>query len=190
MTEGSDTTFWLNYNSKKINILNLISPNSNENFIRISGSSANFALELSEKSNKIYFYTYAGKCNTKNKSEKFIKIFELTDKQIKEIRLLIDTLNINGISSDKFIENWEKGFDGISYLIEIKQDNNYSFKHYWSPHFQKNCNEAIIIQNFINELNKIIDYQNCRKKFISEIPFDCYSIGMIYTIKAKKHKKR
>jgi hypothetical protein len=94
-------------------------------------------------------------------------------------------MNINNIPSDKFIKNWEQGFDGTEYIIEIKQGNNYSFKHYWTPDAQKNCNEAIIIQNFINEMYKIIDYKYFSSIFYSEIPFDCVTNGSSVVVQVR-----
>jgi hypothetical protein len=103
--------------------------------------------------------------------ETYIKSFDIDSGQVKKIKLLIDSLKINKIPSDKYISGWEHGFDGTTYVFENKKDNHYSFKNYWTPSSQENLKEAQDILTFTNRLDGIIEYPTKRKLFEREIPF-------------------
>ena len=167
-TNDSDTTFWLNYHQKDIEKLNLIQPTSNVDFLRVSSSK--YFLELSPNSNKIFFYVKEIWDGVQT-DETFIKGYELTIKQTNDIHTLYDNLLIREIPSDKLIENWRHGFDGIEYIIESKDANLYSFKCYWTPSAQKEFDESKKILDFTNQLDSIINYSEKRKVFEKEIPF-------------------
>ncbi|HRN46459.1 MAG TPA: hypothetical protein PKW69_00385 [Niabella sp.] len=198
ITEGSDTAFWAKYHFPDIEKLSLISPNENTNFFRISSSK--YYLELSEHSNKIFFYVNEIWDNQQT-GEAFIKSYEIKPDQIKKITALIDLFKINEIPSDKFIKKWTHGFDGITYIIENKTDNLYSFKNYWTPSSQENFEQAEAILKFTNQLDEIVEYITKRKEFEKEIPFYgwTYNGSMIITrvisdtkayLKYKRTKKK
>lgn len=198
ITEDSDTAFWARYHFPDIEKLNLISPDENINFFRISSSK--YYLELSESSNKIFFYVNEIWDN-KQTGEVFIKAYEIKPDQIKKITALVDHFKINEIPSDKFIKKWTHGFDGITYIIENKTDNVYSFKNYWTPSSQENFAQAEAIINFTKQIDEIVDYTNKRKCFEEEIPFYgwTYNGSMVITrvisdtkeyLKYKRMKKK
>lgn len=168
ITEDSDTAFWAKYHFHDIEKLSLISPNENINFFRISSSK--YYLELSDHSNKMFFYVNEIWDN-KQTGEAFIKSFEIKPDQIKKITVLIDHFKINEIPSGKFIKKWIHGFDGITYIIENKTNNLYSFKNYWTPSSQDNLEQAEAILNFTKQLDEIVEYTTKRKEFEKEIPF-------------------
>ena len=168
ITSDSDTAFWAKYYSPIIEKLKFINPNSDTNFFRISSSK--YFLELSQNSNKIVFYVHEI-WQSKQTGDTYIKSFDLTSEQIMKIKLLVDSLEINKIPSDKYINGWSKGLDGITYIFENKKDSTYSFKNYWTPSSQSNLKEAQGILNFTNQLDNIIEYSTKRKLFEKEIPF-------------------
>ncbi|MEH6306200.1 hypothetical protein RYH73_11135 [Olivibacter sp. CPCC 100613] len=149
--------------------LGLVNPNDDVDFFRVS--STKYILELSKKSNLVIFYAdeiWDGKQTESH----YFKSFKLKPNQAAEIGLLIDSLNILPIPSDKFIEDWSQGFDGITYVIEWKKDNQYSFKRYWTPSATINLQEARVLSDFADrQLDNIIDYQVKKKLFEKEIPF-------------------
>ena len=168
ITADSDTAFRANYYSPIIEKLKLINPSSDTDFFRISSSK--YFLELSQKSNRIVFYVHEI-WESNQTGETYIKSFDIHAEQVKKIKLLIDSLEINKIPSDKYISSWTHGFDGITYIFENKKDNHYSFKNYWTPSSQKNLKEAQNILTFTNQLDGIIEYSAKRKLFEREIPF-------------------
>lgn len=168
LTKDSDTIFWSRYHLPEIEKLHLILPDGNTDFFRISSSY--YYLELSPLSNKITFYVHEIRDN-KQTGEDFIKSFGLSHEQVSRLEFLMDSLKINSIPSDKYISDWSKGLDGITYIIENKKGNIYSFKNYWTPSAQKNSAAGKTIYFFTNQMNKITGYLNKRKLFESQIPF-------------------
>ena len=94
-----------------------------------------------------------------------------TDKVLK----LINSLKINELPSDKNIKGWQQGLDGITYFIEYKVDNNYSFKNYWTPTSQDSLAETQLILLFISSFESLPDFKNSSKDFQNEIPFDSWT---------------
>ena len=88
---------------------------------------------------------------------------------------LIDSIKINELPSDKNIKGWQQGFDGITYFIEYKRGNKYSFKNYWTPSFQDSLKEAMLLLDFIDAISKILNLKDNSEKFQEEIPFDSWS---------------
>lgn len=180
ITIESDTTFCAKYHAQDIGKLGLIDINKNIDFFRVSSSK--YFLELAPNSNKIFFYVKEIWDNVQT-GETYSKSFELEPQQVKEIRKLIDSSAINEIPSDRYINNWQQGFDGITYLIEHKKDNLYSFKKYWTPSSQPAFKEAIAILNFTNALDRIVEYQVKKKLFEHEIPFYGWTNGSTVIVK-------
>ncbi|HEU4554994.1 MAG TPA: hypothetical protein VFS25_19240 [Chitinophaga sp.] len=181
LTYDSDTTFWADWRLKEIKKLNLLSPNEGIDFFRIS--SPKYDLELSSKSNKMIFHANEIWEN-KQTGECYIKSFELTSAQVKKIKQLIDSSGINEIPSDRYIKGWQHGFDGITYIIENKKKDHYSFKTYWTPSAQIKFKESAAISNFIDQLNEITGYRTNLKLFEGEIPFYGWTYeGSMVTIK-------
>ncbi|MCE3074298.1 hypothetical protein [Chryseobacterium gwangjuense] len=168
LTKDSDTLYYSKYDKPILEKLKLINPEKNKNFFRFSSSK--YYLELSDESNK--YLIYADEIwDSKKTGETFIKQIDLTKSQINEIKKLIDSLKINEIPSDKQIEKWKFGFDGITYSIEFKNEKTYSYKHYWTPTSQDKFNESDLINFFVTEIDRIIEYQKNREKFITEVPY-------------------
>ena len=168
LTKDSDTLHYYKYEKPIIEKLRLIKPKEKKDFFRFS--SDKYYLELSTESNKYLMYvdeTWEGKKTGKT----FIKEFSLTEKQVNEIKNLIVSLKIHEIPTDNQIKNWTFGFDGITYIFELKAGNNYSYKHYWTPTSQQKFVESNIINYFVIKVDEIIDYQQNRKKFTEEIPY-------------------
>ena len=191
LTKDSDTIFWYSHHLKDIERLNLINPKSNEDFLRIS--SAKYFLELSDNSNKICFYVNEI-WEEYQTGEFFKKCYKLDKKQVDEIKALYEDLKIKEIPSDKKIEKWKSGFDGITYIFETKNNSKYSFKTYWTPTIQDDFDESRRIIEFKNKLDTIVDYTSKIKKFERKIPFYgwSYNNSMIVvkiTSNSKEYRK-
>ncbi len=168
LTKDSDTLYYYKYKKPIIEKLKLIQPEEKKNFFRFS--SDKYYLELSNESNKYVMYVdeiWKGK----KTGQTFIKEFDLTKKQVNEIKNLITSLKIHEIPSDKQVKEWTFGFDGIIYNFELKDGNNYSYKHYWTPTSQQKFVESNTINYFVIKIDEIIDYHGNSKKFAKEIPY-------------------
>ena len=90
---------------------------------------------------------------------------------------LIDSTQIKNIPDEDSIESWGQGFDGITYIIETADSNEYFFKTYWTPTAQDSLKEAIVVQNFVERCLEITDSKEIWSDFVSRIPFECYING-------------
>jgi len=196
LTTDSDTNFWYRYHMKNIDKLEYLKPQDSIDFFRISSS--DYFLELSEDYNGTISFYVNEIWDYRGTGEYFIKSYELEKEQLEQIKRLIDSLKINSIPSDKFIEQWTNGGDGITYFIESKDSNEYSFKHYWTPSSQIDFPESVSIQFFINQIDGIVNYEEMKKLFENDIPFYGYGYkgsGTYTTItedtkEYRKYKKR
>lgn len=137
---------------------------------------------------------YTREVKGSSSDESFKMTFTLTADQAHKILTLIDLTKIKSIPSQKFINGWSQGFDGIMYTLEEKKDNLYSYKTYWTPRAQ-DVSEAKMVENFVQELNKIIEADKLHSTFVSQVPFDSFSFGgvlvlKIYTRQQLRERKR
>ncbi|WP_160711752.1 hypothetical protein [Chitinophaga solisilvae] len=169
LSADSDTIFWSNYHLRYVEQLELLHPKGNTDFYRvilpggcieISGTQTG---KVVFKADEIWDKILTDDC--------FVQTFPLTENQVQHICHLIDTLMIDSIPSDKYIRQWHRGFDGVTYCLESRTGTVYSFKRYWTPSVQGNFREANLIAAFIEQLNIITGYTDKRKIFEAAIPF-------------------
>ncbi len=137
-----------------------------------------------------YTIKYNFKENKKNQKIKETFIFEkkhidtTTSKKIYE--LFID-LRIFVIPTQDSITEWSIGLDGNMYYIECFENNNYSFKQYWTPSiFKDKIEEARRINELSEKLEEIIKLNLSFANFINTLPKGNYSIGGGYITKSPK----
>ncbi len=105
--------------------------------------------------------------------EKKLLDFTITNKLIK----LINSTQIKNIPDKDSIESWGQGFDGITYIIETADSNEYFFKAYWTPTALDSLREAIVVQNFVDRCLEISQSKEIWSDFASRIPYECYING-------------
>lgn len=110
-----------------------------------------------------------------SKSRKTYKLhYKLSPEISKTLVQLVDSLQITSLPSDKNIQGWQHGLDGIAYFTEFKNNSQYSFKNYWSPASQDSVSEAIKFQGFVESLNRILELEAHFMKFAEKIPFNAW----------------
>ncbi len=109
----------------------------------------------------------------------WFKSRKLGKSKLVSILEIIDSSRINYIPDQEFIKGWELGCDGITYLIEMANKNDYYFKAYWTPIAQDSLREAVIVQNFVDKVLILTNADKIWGKFVPTIPYDCYTNGMI-----------
>lgn len=173
-TKDSDTAFWYRYKNDyaKQFKLGLIENDTTYNSFRFwsHGLVIKVASEGNQNFGEIIRFVEA---YPNDKSKKvFTKRYSITLTQALQLRHLIDSLQIEFLPSDKNIQGWQHGFDGIEYFTEYKKGGQYSFKNYWTPTSQDTLKEAIQLQNFVSGLDTILDLKKNSKEFQAAIPFD------------------
>ncbi len=102
----------------------------------------------------------------------------LNDSVAEQTYQLIYDSGLLNLKSDKEIEGWEQGTDGMTYIIEHSDKNNYWYKTYWTPYIQDSIKEAVIINNFIVDVSSILSLKESYKRFKEKVPRNgCYGNG-------------
>ena len=194
-SNDSDTAFWYRYkndNAKKFK-LGLIENDTTHYSFRFW--SFGLVIKVTDKADKDFgeIIRFVEAYPNDKQKKVFTKRYSLSATKAAQVKHLIDSLQIELLPSDKNINGWQHGFDGIEYLTEFKKGNQYSFKNYWTPTSQDTLKEAILFQSFVSGLDTILDLKSNSKEFQDEIPFDSWtypgSATSVLRIKPKSKKK-
>ncbi|SHF32865.1 hypothetical protein [Dysgonomonas macrotermitis] len=83
---------------------------------------------------------------------------------------LINNSGILDIETDKKIEGWQQGYDGIIYSIEYAGKDNYQYNKYWTPQAQSSTlNEAVIVNKFVDNISAILNLKERYAEFRNNI---------------------
>ncbi len=185
LTELSDTLFWKKIQTDKINEFDLPRLDKKSDFVFRKWGPGSF-LEISKNNDSvsariIYFVFEVWEDN--NKADIFKRQFDLPKKTATSLYDYIINSKIETIPSEKYIEGWSEGFDGITHVYEIKNGTNYSFKNYWTPKIQEGIKEAEYIIKFNERIGEIGNLKQYGEQFSKEVPFPNYMYsGQAYSI--------
>jgi hypothetical protein len=195
LSKDSDTSFWYQYKNEyasrfKLGLTEKDTADYSFRFwspglvIKVTGSE-------DKPSGEIVRFV-EGYPNEKSKNV-FTKRYSISPTQAFQVLRLIDSLQIEVLPSDKNINGWKHGFDGIEYFTEYKKNEQYSFKNYWTPTAQDTLREAMQFQSFVLGLDRILNLKDNSKEFQNEIPFARWtnpgSGTNVMRIKPKSRKK-
>ena len=193
-SKDSDTTFWYQYKNDnarrfKLGFIENDTPAYAFRFwslglvIKVAGNMENSYGEI---------VRFVEAYSNNNDDKVFTKRYPISRSQASQLRHLIDSLQIEALPSDKNINGWQHGFDGIEYFTEFKRDGQYSFKNYWSPTAQDTLGEAMQFHKFVLGLNSILDLKVNSKEFLDSIPFDSWKdpVSGTNVIRLKPKTKR
>lgn len=185
LTKESDTTFWKNIQTEKIKEFRLPKLDSKSEFVFRSWNPGNI-LEITKNkdsvSGKIIYFVFEVWEND-YKADTFVKTYLLPKSISENLYEYISKSGIEKIPSDKYIKDWQQGFDGITHIYELKENNNYSFKNFWTPKSQKGITEAEFIIEFNNTISEIGELEKYGKDFTEKTPFISYMYsGSSYAI--------
>src|SRR6267378_6314087 len=134
LTSGSDTLFW---NSRYVSLANEIGLEKAENvtaefFFRFWDQQKIIELRRNngQLSGNVTFLLRQYRKNKKGRV--YSKKFEISDADAERIYELVLKYGILELPTDKRINGWQQGFDGAVYVTEHVEQNNYSFKTYWT----------------------------------------------------------
>jgi hypothetical protein len=187
-TASASTNFWYMLNSKKAVKLGL--PNlSDDDNIRSSrwsynGQTISYALDLYQSSDSLLqgvvtIYTEENVDVSKEKPtyRVYYSRIRLTPDQVEKLNYHMQTSGIMKLPTDSLIKGWTKGFDGVTYCLEYKNDELHTFKSFWSPQAQSTILEGELVQSFAEYVEVVIDLNTIQKEFVEQIPFESYSTG-------------
>ena len=182
-----DTAYWFNRNKEFQRTLDLkdLQKSTNEfNFrFRNHGQVIAITKDSSSISGNITNYIYHTKKPNRVKTETLSNKISLSPEQAKNIYEIIQNSKILSFPSDNKIENWKKGMDGITYVIEHSDKKTYWLKSYWTPSAQNSIPEALIILNFTEKLSEALNLQETYKTFKNHLPKSgCYNSGGLGTV--------
>ena len=188
LTKDSDTTYW-KYRSKE-NVDLRIFPV--DNAFRIETNCNTIEIRKTDSTYYGYIKFYVREIDKVQTGESFQQIFPLNKEIVREMFALIDSTEIEKIPSDSFIKNWKQGFDGINYNLELKTQNSYSYKSYWTPTIQTNVPEAILIQKFIDKFYSMANSKANYNTFERNIPFlswTCNGVTLSKVLTRQEYRK-
>ncbi|KOS04885.1 hypothetical protein AM493_01630 [Flavobacterium akiainvivens] len=176
-TPDSDTALSVTYKNQRI---------AQFGFEPIETSRADYAVRLSWYGTRIEAYRNLGQSwgfvtliadeiEESRTERKFWMQFSLPPEVADEIISLTDGSGLESVPSQNKIKGWKDGFDGRTYIIETKNEGQYSFKTYWSPELQ-DVPEAKIINQYTELVRTLCNYKKIAGHFEALIPFFAYTI--------------
>jgi len=192
LTKKSDTTFWKNIQTEKIKEFNLPELDTESEFVFRSWNPASL-LEITKNNDSIsgrIIYFVFEVWEEDYKADTFVKTYLLPKSISESLYKYISNSGIQKIPSDKYIKDWQQGFDGITHTYELKDNHNYSFKNFWTPTAQKGIEEAEFIIEFNKKIGEIGKLEKYGKDFAENVPFISYMYsGSAYSITKPPTKK-
>jgi len=192
LTKESDTAFWKNIQTEKIKEFNLPELDTEFEFVFRSwnpGSLLEIIKNNDSISGRIIYFVFEV-WEEDYKADTFVKTYLLPKSISKNLYKYILNSGIQKIPSDKYIKDWQQGFDGITHIYELKDNHNYSFKNFWTPTAQKEIEEAKFIIEFNKKIGEIGELEKYGKDFAENVPFISYKYsGSAYAITKPPTKK-
>ncbi|MCA8830091.1 hypothetical protein [Hymenobacter pini] len=180
LNQRGDTTFWYKYQSELAQQLSLIAlPKSTHKFhfrlwmdrqaIEIwQESTGSFQGQLVSWAKE---HSPEGEEPTNRIAVRAVPFDTVTTRKLYH---LIITSSIQDLPDQEQIKEWRQGFDGIEYIIETVDSNEYYLKTYWTPTAQGSLEEAIMVNRFVQDASMLARAQDEWKSFTATIPYECY----------------
>jgi hypothetical protein len=177
MSADSDTVFWYKYYAGIKNKIGLdpIDKIKDNFYFRLWTGVNVIVLRRAEGkvSGDVTFLVQQYKENKVGKI--YFKKTPLTTVTTEQIYDLINKYKIIELPTDKQIDGWEMGLDGITYIIETSDKTNFSWKTYWTPtHYKDKLVEAKRLADFLNKINSIEELNSIGKRFMERQPFSTW----------------
>jgi hypothetical protein len=183
--ENNPLPFWYEYNNKLVKKLGLadLQHSNPSNYCRIwyDDLIISYALDIFKDKDSInqgFVTIYTQEMVDEQKELPTHRVYnnkiQLSESQADSIYQLIKNTGVAQFPTDSLIKGWEYGLDGTAYNFEWVNNYNHTYRSYWEPKAQENVNEAIIIQHFIDVMEKIIHIKQLEQEFAKKIPFENY----------------
>ena len=104
----------------------------------------------------------------------------LSPEKARSVYNIIQNSEILNLPSGKKIKDWKRGLDGVTYIVEHSDKENYWFKNYWTPSAQDSIPEVLIFMDLEKKLSDTLNLKETFTKFRYDLPrYGCYISGMI-----------
>jgi len=174
-----DTAFWYKRNQEQIKELELTDFNKTQTDFAFRFWNYGQVVEIFKENNQVQgeLTNYIFHSIKKHNETLTYKIKLDSVKSLKAYEI-IQQSGILSLQTDKEINGWSQGCDGITYIIEHSDKFEYWYKNYWTPSVQDSIPESLIVMNFVNALSDTLELSETYKKFKESLPHrGCYSSG-------------
>jgi hypothetical protein len=179
LTQDSDTTFWYDWKSGIVEELGLTQIDQSEYDFEFRFWGGNRVIRLWKENqamhSEVIFFIQEYDLKKESPSGRiYTSGLQLSDWTTTEIHNLMLDFEILKLPTDEQISGWQKGLDGITYIIEVAEQDKFSFKSYWTPNSYPNIKEARYINYFKNQVNAIKQINQSFDKYMAKLPFKSY----------------
>ncbi|MEM6297885.1 MAG: hypothetical protein AAF740_04250 [Bacteroidota bacterium] len=178
-------SLWFNYHNEKgfLDKLKLINFQTSEYDFAFRFWGRGQVIELfkdegilsGELTNYIYHSNRKGK-----KAKTYIQKLSIDSLKVRKVYSVVQESGILDVPTDRDIDGWVQGFDGITYIIEYADESTLQYKHYWTPSSQDSLPEALMVSDFVKKVTDTLKLKERYQAFKDSLPKKgCYSIGII-----------
>ncbi len=118
------------------------------------------------------------------RNEKYRVVFEannITETSIADLFEYLHSENIESLPDSDDIENYPHGFDGTTYIFEVKTPEKYRLYSYWEPmndrYVEGNIPEVRHVRNILVRIYNEFELRNSFTKFRDSLPKGVYQYG-------------
>lgn len=132
----------------------------------LTGEITNFAFHKKRRDRVVYgFWGFFNRFVKFHPTDTIVQKVKLDSLQTQQAFDVIQHSGILELPTDRDIESWSQGTDGITYFIEHTDDTAYWFKNYWTPTAQDSFPEALLVQNFVENLSDTLQLKESYLQF-------------------------
>lgn len=178
-----DTAFWYRYDAQLRETLELKDLEKSKDEFNFRFKNQGQVVEISKDSTGITGmltnYAYHTKPGKGNKSDTLFLKETLSPIEAERVYKIVENSGILYLPSDRDINDWRFGFDGITYIIEHSDPKTYWFKTYWTPTSQDSLPEALIVMGLVRNLSDTLDLYKKNQAFVKKSlsKRGCYNRG-------------
>lgn len=193
---GQTDNEWRNAESNKLQSLPIEDLRTSKHLPALSLSGNDYVLQLVMDSNRfkghlvLFTSTYTGGDYKSLYSRKYFTDQLIDSDTAQLIYQLYNDLDISTIPTYQEIRGWRPGTDGIVYTIDCNNAGRYSSKSYWSPWAFKDLPQAVTVDKFVSEVERLLHFQDKRKHFLTSLPKGkSYRFGALSIITVSENPK-
>lgn len=180
-----DTVSWYNFKKNQHQQLGLEDLATSKNALTVRFSSSNEVVELSTWDYKVFdgqHVLFTSTNDKENGAQKYIsEKRSISPDTAKLLYNLVMQYNILTMPSQEKIKGWNRGIDGMTYVIESSTPRQYAIKKYWSPSVIKNVPEAVLMTEFLSKVSVLLNQKKRLENFFRELAPGCYPYGSMST---------
>jgi hypothetical protein len=180
----SDTSFWYIRKQQDVKRMGIADLQTSRDSLRFRLWIENQVIEIWTNDFRVFngaLYHFTETVVTGKKSKKAAKFFstktDLDTALARNIYKSFDNADMFSIGSDSKIPGWVVSSGGEELIFEQADPQQYAFKTFWTPAFQKNLPVAKTIEGLSHTLKIKLDLSVLWIGFINQLPPGCYHYG-------------